>query len=69
MDFFSPITIATLEPNLLVVTPSLPVNSVKELITLAKAKPGALNYVASSVGGGSFLAAELSKSMAGVNMV
>ena len=69
MDFFSPITIASIEPNLLVVTPSLPVNSVKELIALAKAKPGALNYAATSVGGGSFLAAELFKSMAGVNIV
>jgi tripartite-type tricarboxylate transporter receptor subunit TctC len=69
MDFFSPITVATIEPNLLVVTPSLPVNSVKELIALAKAKPGALNYAATSVGGGSFLAAELFKSMAGVNIV
>jgi len=69
MDFFSPVTVATTEPNLLVVTPALPVNSVKELIALAKAKPGGLNYAATSVGGGSFLAAELFKSMAGVNIV
>ena len=69
LDYFSPVTIASIEPNLLVVPPSLPVNSVKELIGLAKAKPGALNYAATSVGGGSFLAAELFKSMAGVNIV
>ena len=69
LNFFSPVTLASTEPNLLVVSPSLPANSVKELITLAKAKPAALNYAATSVGGGSYLAAELFKAMAGVNIV
>ena len=41
---FSPISLVTTEPNILVVHPSVPVKSVKELIALAKAKPGGLNY-------------------------
>ena len=51
------------------VHPSLPVKSVKDLIALAKAKPGALNYGSSIIGGASHLAAELLKFMAGVNIV
>ena len=66
---FSPVTLAVSPPSVLIVTPSLPVNSVKELIALAKAKPGELNYASAGVGGASFLAAELFKSMAGVNIV
>ena len=41
---FTPVTLAASSPNILVVHPSLPVNSVAELIALAKAKPGTLNY-------------------------
>ena len=66
---FSPITSTTSQPNVLVVYPPLPVNSVKDLIALAKAKPGTLNYGSSLVGSTSHLAAELFKSMAGVNIV
>jgi tripartite-type tricarboxylate transporter receptor subunit TctC len=66
---FAPISLVTTQPNLLVVTPSLPVKSVPELIALAKAKPGSLNYATSSTGAANHLAAELFKSMAGVNMV
>ena len=66
---FSPITTAQVSPNILVVNPSLPVKSVKELIALAKAKPGALNYSSSAAGTASHLSAELFKSMAGVNIV
>jgi tripartite-type tricarboxylate transporter receptor subunit TctC len=44
MRDFSPITLAVSSPNVLIVHPSLPVKSVKELIALAKAKPGELNY-------------------------
>ena len=66
---FSPITLATTAPNILVVHPSLPVKSVKELIALAKAKPGELNYASGATGGSSHLAAELFKAMAGVNIV
>ena len=66
---FSPITFATTTPSILVVTPSLPVKSVKDLIALAKAKPGVLNYSASVVGSASHLGVEKFKSMAGVNIV
>jgi tripartite-type tricarboxylate transporter receptor subunit TctC len=65
---FAPITLVARVSNLLVVHPSLPVNSVKELIAYAKANPGKLNFT--SVGSGStpHLSAELFKMMAGVEM-
>jgi tripartite-type tricarboxylate transporter receptor subunit TctC len=66
---FSPITSAVGSPNILVVHPSVPAKSVKELITLAKARPGALNYASASAGGSVHLSAELFKYMAGVNIV
>ena len=66
---FSPITIIATEPNLLIVNSALPVKSVKELIALAKARPGQLNYSAASLGGSSYLAANLFKSLAGINIV
>ncbi len=66
---FAPISFVTRAPNLLVVTPSLPVKSVKELIALAKAKPGALSYGAAGVGGSAHLATELFKSMSGTDIV
>jgi tripartite-type tricarboxylate transporter receptor subunit TctC len=53
---------------MLVVNPSLPVNSVRDLITLAKAKPGALNFVSAGNGSGSHLAGELFRLAAGVDM-
>lgn len=66
---FAPISLLTTSPSLIVVHSSLPVKSVKELIALAKAKPGALDYGSSTVGAPTHLAAELFKSMAGVNLV
>ena len=66
---FAPITLATSGPNILVVHPSLSVRSVKELIVLAKAKPGQLNYASAAFGTANHLAAELFKSMAKVNIV
>ncbi len=66
---FTPVSLTNKSPNVLVVHPSLPVKSVKDLIVLAKAKPGALNYATSGPGGSTHLAAELFKSMAGVNIV
>lgn len=59
VEDLAPITLAISSPNVLVVYPSLPVKSTKELIALAKARPGALNY---SAGGGDstpHIAAEL----------
>ena len=66
---FSPITLATSQPSILAVHPSLPVKSVKELIALAKSKPGALNYSVGASGTAQHFAAELFKVMAGVNIV
>ena len=66
---FAPISMLVRSPSILVVHPSLPVKSVKELIALAKAKPGALNYSAAGTGGATHLSAELFKAMAGVNIV
>ncbi|MES2562548.1 MAG: tripartite tricarboxylate transporter substrate binding protein [Pseudomonadota bacterium] len=66
---FAPITLASSAPNILVVHPSLPVKSVKDLIALAKARPGDLNYGSSGTGGSAHLAAELFKHMARVDIV
>ena len=66
---FAPISLLHIGPNILVVHPSLPVKSVKELIALAKAKPGELNYASGVTGAASQVAAELFKSMAGVKIV
>jgi tripartite-type tricarboxylate transporter receptor subunit TctC len=66
---FSSITLTALSPNVLVVHPSLPVKSVKELIALAKNRPGALNYASASTGSAVHLAAELFNVLAGVNIV
>ncbi len=66
----APITLIASSPNVLVVHPSMPVKSVKELIALAKAKPGVLNYASPGTNGGAvFIAAELFKNMANVNIV
>ena len=66
---FATISMLVRSPNVLVVHPSLPVKSVTELITLAKARPGQLNYASTGAGGSFHLAGELFKSMAGVNIV
>ena len=66
---FLPITLLGTSPNILVVHPSLPVKNVKDLIALAKAKPGQLNYASPSIGAAQHLAAELLKSMAKVDIV
>ena len=66
---FAPVSFLVNSPNVLVVYPSLPVKTVKDLIDMAKAKPGQLNYASSSVGSSVHLAAELFKSMAGVDIV
>ena len=66
---FTPITLATTTPLLLVVNPALPVKSIKELISLAKAKPGTLNYASGVTGSATHLPAELFKSMTGTDIV
>src|SRR5882672_1341233 len=62
-DFAAVVLVAS-QPNILVVHPSLPVASVKQLIALAKARPGELNYAGSGMGAVAHLAAELFRSMA-----
>ncbi len=66
---FLPIAALTRSPSVLMVTPSLPVKSVKELIALAKSKPGELNYASGLSGTAPHLAAELFKALADVNLV
>ena len=66
---FAAVTLATRSPSIFVVHPSLPVMTIKDLIVLAKARPGELNYASSGVGSSSHVAPELLKSMAGVNIV
>jgi tripartite-type tricarboxylate transporter receptor subunit TctC len=66
---FAPITRLAALPHILVVHPSLPVKSVKDLIALAKAKPGELNYASSGVATSTHLAAELFKHLTGTDMV
>ncbi len=65
---FAPITLAAFNPNILVVHPSLPVRSVKELIQLAKKRPRELSYGSAGIGSASHLATERFKSIAGIEM-
>ncbi len=66
---FTPISLVATSPNLLVVHPSLPVRTIKDLITLAKAKPGVINYTSSGSGSPGHLAAEYLKKLAAIDMV
>ncbi len=66
---FAPITLAITSPNVFVVHPSFAASSVKELIAIAKARPGELNYASTGTGSSPHLAGELFKFMAGVNIV
>ncbi len=65
---FTPIMLTTLVPQILVVNPALPVTSVKELIALAKAQPGKLNFASAGNGSSNHLSGELFKSMTGVQI-
>jgi tripartite-type tricarboxylate transporter receptor subunit TctC len=66
---FAPITLVAATPNVLVVHPSLPVRTVKDLIALSKARPGQINYATSGIGSPGHLAAELLNKSAGINLV
>ena len=66
---FAPVALVAIQPNILVVNPNVAASSVKELIALAKAKPGELNYASSGSGAAAHLAGELFKAMTGVSMV
>lgn len=66
---FAPVSLCVKGANVLAVHPSVPVKSIKELIALAKTKPGKLNYASSGLGSSNQMAGELFKMMAGVNIV
>jgi tripartite-type tricarboxylate transporter receptor subunit TctC len=66
---FVPVAILATGTNVLTVNPTVPVHSVKELIELAKAKPGVLNYASAGIGSFQNLSGELFKVMAGVDIV
>ena len=69
MRDFAAVTLIATSPSMVVVHPSLPVKSLGELVRLAKARPGALNYASTGAGTATFLAAEMFKSAAGVNLL
>ncbi len=66
---FAPVGLLATTVYILVVHPSLPVKSVKDLVALAKAKPGQLNYSSGGNGAAAHLAGELFRSMAGIDIV
>ena len=66
---FAPITLVATSPNLLVVHPSLPVRTIRDLVVLAKSKPGAINYASAGNGSPGHLAAEYFKKVAKIDMV
>jgi tripartite-type tricarboxylate transporter receptor subunit TctC len=65
---FAPVSLVASTPNILVVHPSLPVKTVKDLVALAKAKPGVLNYPSAGVGSSSHLAGELLAILTGIKI-
>lgn len=69
MRDFAPITLAVVSPNVLVLHPSVPARTVKELIALARARPGELNYASAGSGSTPHIAAELFRHMAGIDIV
>jgi tripartite-type tricarboxylate transporter receptor subunit TctC len=66
---FAPISLVAEIPNMLLVRPSLPVKSLKELVAYAKANPGKLNFGSGGIGTSNHLASELFKTLANVNIV
>ena len=66
---FAPVALLNINPQLLIVNPSVPARTVRELVALARAKPGVLNYSSSGSGGANHLAGELFRSMARIRIV
>ena len=66
---FAPITRTTTAPNILVVHPSVPAKSVKELLALAKSRPGQLTYASAGVGSSNHLSGELFRTLGGVDIL
>lgn len=65
----APVTLVATVPFVLTATPSLPASNVKEMIALAKSKPGSINYASSGNGSSPHLAGELLKMMAGIDLL
>jgi tripartite-type tricarboxylate transporter receptor subunit TctC len=66
---FTPVSLLADVPSILAATPSLPANNVKELIALAKAKPGTINFASAGTGTGSHLMGEYLRALAGIDIV
>jgi len=66
---FSPIALAAVSPNVVVVNPALPVKSIPELIALAKAQPGRINLASGGIGTNAHLSGEMLNAMAGIKIV
>jgi tripartite-type tricarboxylate transporter receptor subunit TctC len=66
---FAPISMIFMQPNLVVVHPSLPVKTIGDFVRLAKSKPGQIDYATGGAGTGAFIASEMFKEMAGINLV
>ena len=69
LNDFGPVSLLTSSPTLLTVHPSLPARSVRELLALAKSRPGALNYASAGVGTNPHIAGELFNFLGKVNIV
>jgi tripartite-type tricarboxylate transporter receptor subunit TctC len=69
LEDFAPLTIGVLNSNILVVRPTLPVNSVAELVALAKKQPGKLSYASGGIGTSLHLQGEMFRMLAGVDIV
>ncbi|MBI3068041.1 MAG: tripartite tricarboxylate transporter substrate binding protein [Betaproteobacteria bacterium] len=69
VDSFAPVTLVGSTPMILLAHPSLPVKSLSQLIALAKARPGQLNFASAGAGSFPHLAGELLKRMAGIDIV
>ena len=69
MTDFAPVSLLVIYPNVLVVHPSLPAKNLAEFITFAKSRPGKLAYASAGTGSSTHLAAELLKSLAGIDML
>jgi len=66
---FAPVSLIVVNPQLLVAYPGLPANSIGELLKLARAKPGQINFASPGVGSPNHMGMELLKSMTGINLV
>ncbi len=65
---FAPVTTVSVSPLVLVANPTLPVNSVNDLVALAKSKPGVINYASTGTGGGVHISIEMLRSLAGMDV-